>query len=302
MLNLIKADLYRIFKDKIFWIMIIICGAFAILYPLFNFGIYLFDRSTTYEYMVYNGASDDVIQAALAQVDGNYNAFGVSFVAITTMSVNAFIVPIFFLILLSKDVMNGTIRNKVIVGKKRSEIFLANLSISVIGVLAINLACAIIGLLISMMFFHSGLTLENFASYCLRLLMTLIGWVAIGFAIAAFATVLKNVGLGIVCYMVMYYVLFLGGFILMSFLPLIQNTGNNHLIMFANGVLNSNIFYSMMMTIPPTGGLGFSSIGELTGGPTMDAYFYVEYIAGIVAMCFAFFSLGFFVFKVKDLK
>lgn len=302
MLNLIKADLYRIFKDKIFWIMIIICGAFAILLPLFNFGMYQLDRSSTYDYMVYSGASEDVIKSALAQVDSSYNPFGVSFAAITTMSVNAFIVPIFMLILLSKDVMNGTIRNKVIVGKTRSEIFLANLVISVVGVLAITLACAIVGLLTSFVFFHSGITIEAFGDYCLRLLLTLIGWVVIGASIACFASIMKNVGLAIVCYMVVYYVFLLAGILLMTFLPLIENLANSQAIEVAKGFLNANIFYSMMMTIPPSGGLGMAQAAELVGGPQVDLAFYLEYIGSVIVLIAAFFSLGFFVFRAKDLK
>ena len=279
MLNLIKADFYRIFKDKVFWIMIIICFSFALLFPVFEFGL-----------------------ASFADGTDPYNPFGVSFTAVTSMSLNAFIVPIFLLILLSKDVMNGTIRNKVIVGKTRIEIFMSNLVISIIMVLAITIATALIGLISSFIFFHNGITAEAFSNYIIRLLLVLVGWLMVAISIASFATIMKNVGLSIVCYMVFYYIFILVGIFLMTFIPFFIQDGNQLAVDVAIGVLNANPFYSMMMTIPPSGGLGISAASELLGGPIVDEVFYAEYLSSIVIYMVLFFCLGYFVFKNKDLK
>ena len=169
-------------------------------------------------------------------------------------------------------------------------------------VLAITIATALIGLISSFIFFHNGITAEVFSNYIIRLLLVLVGWLMVAISIASFATIMKNVGLSIVCYMVFYYIFILVGIFLMTSIPFFIVDGNQLAVDVVIGVLNANPFYSMMMTIPPSGGLGISAASELLGGPIVDGVFYAEYLSSTVIYMVIFFCLGYFVFKNKDLK
>ena len=113
MLNLLKADFFRVIKDKMFMILSIICGAISVTIPIAMFGLFSF------------------------VTDGNvplrdaYTALSVTDLIASPFSTFGLVLIVFLLVLLGKD--NNTLRNKVIVGKSRAEIYFANAVLGYVG-------------------------------------------------------------------------------------------------------------------------------------------------------------------------
>ena len=127
MLNLLKTDLKRVFKDKLFLILCIIAAAFAIFNPL------------VYKLLF---AMVDMVE----ELDMAIDAKTLCFTSFSPGNNLGLIMPIFAALVLCKDFSQGTIRNKIICGKTRTQIFLSML-----------ITCAIVMCVV--MFFHGILTL-----------------------------------------------------------------------------------------------------------------------------------------------
>lgn len=136
MLNLLKSDLKRFFKDKLFIISLIVVAAFGILSPLLYKLIY--EMATSMEIM---------------DLSGQFTSSNLSLSGLSLSSDVGFIIPIFLAILLSREFSYGTIRNKVVGGHKKYQIYLSSLLTSIIFVLAVELVYFLINFGISSCFF-----------------------------------------------------------------------------------------------------------------------------------------------------
>ena len=297
MLGLIKSDLYRIYRDKIFWIMTIIVLAFAVLLPIIVFLFILLIKSGVGAQMEYEGYSQEAIAAGMDEVDKMFTPFGISFFVFSSLSVNSFVIPIFVLILLSKDVMQGTIRNKIIVGKTREAVYFSNIIVSIIIVLGLTIASIILSFIASVIFFHTGMTGDAVAEYFGKIGLMLLGWAVIAVVLAALACGMKNVGLAIVTYMVVYYILLMVPAMFLSFYPTFEIYLADWFKSFLVVINNMNLFYDMMGPLAPAGGIPLVGMIEPING-----FFYLEFFVSLVITGGIFAVPGFFIFKNKDLK
>ena len=112
MIDLLKTDLKRAVKDKLFIVICIIAGAFAIITPLLYkviFVVLKFD--------------EEAMQELEMLGMGIMNAKSIFFSSFSLGNNFGLILPIFVAIILCKDFSNGTIRNKIICGKSRTSIY-----------------------------------------------------------------------------------------------------------------------------------------------------------------------------------
>ena len=105
MANLLKTDLRRILLDKLFIVCCILCVVFALFTPLL------------YALIVAILGVDIEILALFT------NAKSLFFTSFNPSGNFGLVVPILLAVVLGKDFSHGTVRNKIICGKKRRDIF-----------------------------------------------------------------------------------------------------------------------------------------------------------------------------------
>ena len=142
MRSLLKADLRRVLKDKLLIVMGILAVVFALITPLL------------YALIISGMGADEDLEI-----------FGIAFTA-KSMFFNSFslgnnlglIVPVLLAIVLCKDFSFGTVRNKIIAGKTRFQIYMSLfITCSVVFILCMLLH-AFITLCLSLCFFDYQLT------------------------------------------------------------------------------------------------------------------------------------------------
>ena len=106
MFNLLKTDFKRILCDKLFLVLCIIGGAFAVFTPLLYKVLFSLIEAEEFLNMTVNAKS--LFFTAFSPSDN----FGL-------------ILPILLAIILCKDFSHGTVRNKLICGYSRKKVFLS---------------------------------------------------------------------------------------------------------------------------------------------------------------------------------
>ncbi|MCR5695309.1 MAG: ABC transporter permease [Clostridia bacterium] len=117
MARLLKADLYRIVKSKLFLAAAILSVAF----PIFTVLIYLVLDKVL--------AATTDLQAQLGLGMNGLNMTGQALIseAFVLSSNMGLILPIFVTIFIATDITSGTLRNKIIAGKSRATIYFSHL-------------------------------------------------------------------------------------------------------------------------------------------------------------------------------
>ena len=116
MSRLLKADLYRMLKSRLTMIALILAFAFPVVIVLMYVGI----RAMA-------GLGEDVLGSELL-----FNANTVIGSAYSLTNNIGLVIPAFAGILVCADYTNGTLRNKVIAGNRRTEIYLSHLLVSIL--------------------------------------------------------------------------------------------------------------------------------------------------------------------------
>ena len=116
MSRLLKADLYRMWKSRLTLIALILALAF----PLFMVLLYVGIRAMS-------GLGDEMLDAV-----SMFNANTVIGSCYSLTNNIGLVVPAFAGILVCTDYSNGTLRNKVIAGNRRSEIYLSHLIVTIL--------------------------------------------------------------------------------------------------------------------------------------------------------------------------
>ena len=109
MLNLLKADFFRILKTKIVYVSLII----AFVLPLLMSGLVAGVVGLI-------GYDDPETASAATQLISNQLLIQTTFSSTQNFGI---IVPVFTVIVIMADISSGTVRNKLIYGYKRHEIF-----------------------------------------------------------------------------------------------------------------------------------------------------------------------------------
>lgn len=232
MAKLLKVDLKRIFKDKLLLVVAIIGVVLALTTPLIYKFIYLF-----------LGVDDTGLLGSLLSIKTMfYSSFSLS-------NNIGFIIPVFLLIIMSKDFSYGTIRNKIISGSSRTNVFLSMfISCSIVIVLAMLAYAALNGLLTVALFSNemASITKEGVLYFVLSILFEILIYIFIAALLSFINVFAKNAGLKIILYVASAFgLIMIYSIVQVSMSVLIINgTENQLLIDLLEALLKLNVFYS----------------------------------------------------------
>lgn len=274
MTKLIKSDLARIVKDKLFLVVCILGVIFAVITPLL------------YQ-LLFSGMdmADDVITTSLISAKSQF------FSAFSLSNNFGLVVPVLIAIILCKDFSFGTIRNKIISGHSRSSIFLSMYTACAVTLWGIILLHALLTLGISLLFFEyqpGGFTANDLWYLLQSVAFQMLVYLFIAAVACWLCAAMKNVGLVIVLYVAIVLAMtMISAILLMSISVLEWDTGNETTVRILEFFQRINIFYYS------------SVIGQLAEYSTQDVlYLTLTPTVGIIA----FLGLGLLKFSRKDLK
>ena len=189
MLNVLKTDLIRIFKDKLFLILLIIGAGFSLFTPVLT------------RLILFVGEIDPSEAAALELF--SFNAKSMFFNSFSPGNNFGLIAPILVSIILCKDFSHGTIRNKIICGKRRGGIFFSLFVSCTVATFAAILTHALLTLGVSLLLFDyqaDPFTFADFGHLLLSLLFEVTVYAYVSAIISFLCVWSKNTGVTIVCY------------------------------------------------------------------------------------------------------
>lgn len=193
--NLLKSDLYRARKDKVLWIGLIVTIGLVLFQVILSKAMVL----------AMNGdEAEDLVSNTLAVSGLSLWSNGVSINGNTAQ----LFVPIFVTIFIVKEFTDRTIRNKLIMGYSRTQIFFSIIIVHIIVSLVYLLSASLFGLIFGSIFFGFGTDVTAgaigmlFIGFVLQFLLT---YVIIGFAIV-FAINRQSLILGIIIPLVVVFI------------------------------------------------------------------------------------------------
>ena len=222
MKELLKTDLRRMLKDKLFLVAIFIGLGLALFTPLIYKVLVL---------VLEEAAEMEDIFGMLFTAKG---ILGTSFAPLNNFGL---ILPVFLAIIIYKDFSYGTIRNKIISGKSRVSIYLSLLISSSIIMLICILGYTLIQFGFASLLFDYSMDLkfiEDLPYFTLTLLFGSLSYLFITFVIVFLCANMKNMGLAIVLYF--------GGCFLLTIIATITSTAHDALEVMGNQEVWTNIF------------------------------------------------------------
>ena len=270
MLDLLKTDLKRVLKDKLFKITCIIAVAFSVAMPLLYKGLFsLMD-----------------MQEELGMI---MDAKTLCFTAMMPGDNFGLILSVLLAIILCKEFGHGTIRNKIICGRSRTTVFLSMFCTCAIVLCGVMLAYGILTLCVSLCLFdyqQASVTFFHAAGYLFfSYLFEMVSYLFVATMLTFFIVVMKNAGLSIVLYVAAAFLCTIVGTIVSGALAF-ADPANEILYNFLKVLNDINVFTS-------------AAIGRGTG-------YSVQQVLCILLPCllggtgFVFFGIR--VFKKKDIK
>ena len=276
MINLLKADFFRVLKTKIVYISLII----AVVLPLFVDGVFALTEKATASMMEASlGPGEEATSLMMGET-----ILGYTFSPLMSFS---FVFAIFPVIVILNDFVNGTIRNKVIHGYNRHQIFAAHFIVCLVYSFILTALSAATNAICAAAFFGlTPVTAEMLPVYVLYYVIGFLGTLLTASIGCGLALSLLNAG-GIILTVVSVLVL--------SYLGTIIN-----LILVFQNVSHTEYFLSFF----PTYFINqLSSVNiPLQSTEGLDPVLVVEAVAGILILSAAFYVLGTFVFNKRDFK
>ena len=200
MLSLLKIDFKRVLKDKLFMVLAILALVFAVISPLLYKVLFSLLEAEEFAGMV---------------VDGKMMFFS-SFSAGNNLGL---IAPILVMIALCKDFSFGTIRNKIISGKTRAQIFISLFITCFVITWGVILAHALVTLGFSLLFFDyqsTPFTAADFNYFISSLALQMLIWFFICAIMALLIVLMKNAGLAVVTYAAVMFIFTIFGSIVQA--------------------------------------------------------------------------------------
>lgn len=154
MKNLIRADFFRLFKDKIFYLLI----GIAVLLPIVANGLFYFG----YDIMVEQSPDAEALEMVLKFI----KAFPLSLYAFEIANSAGLLAVIAIALYVGREYMNGTIRNKIIAGHSRTAVYSSAFVVSAISALMIVTVFIVFMLIIGIPL--QGWGAEEMLAVCLR--------------------------------------------------------------------------------------------------------------------------------------
>jgi ABC-type transport system involved in multi-copper enzyme maturation permease subunit len=274
MRDLLKADLKRALKDKLFLVLCILAGVFAISTPLLYKAIFsVLDMEELFE-------MGELLR-------NQFTAKGMFFTSFSPSNNFGMILPILVAIILCKDFSHGTIRNKIICGKSRTKIYFSLFCTCAILMICFILAQALVTLLISLTMFEyqaDPFTANDFGYLMASIAFEFVVYLFISALLTFFVVSMKNAGTAIVMYFAVNFVLLIVGSITQTALLLSDSTSSSYEVLkFFN---DANMFTSLLI------GGGASYTGKEVLTILLPNIFLIA--------VFVFF--GWYIFRKKDLK
>ena len=280
MSNLLKTDLRRVFKDKLFLIICIIAAGFALITPflykiievIINTALDDAESNELYESMFY---SKTLFTSAFSST----NNFGL-------------ILPILVGIIICKDFSFGTMRNKIISGNSRKNIYLSLfLTITIIMTVIIVIYALVIFAIGSLLFDYSTqpFTSKDISYMFSTLLFEILSYILIAAILTFYCVSIKSGGLSIVLFVATSLVFSLLGGVLSIISQTITTAGDNNITV---SIVN---FFSNILPF-----YGANRIVSSANSYSLDNWLYLTIPPVILAVLLVF--LGIITFKKKDLK
>lgn len=186
MTKLLKCDLARVIKDKLFLVVCILGVVFALINPL----IYK---------LLFSALDVEAGEIPMLAVNSKINFFG-SFSLSNNLGP---IAPILIAIVLCKDFSFGTVRNKLISGKRRSQVLFSMFVTGFVYIWAIMLLHALLTLAVSLMFFEyqpGGFSMSDLWYALISVGLQALVFLFVAAFVSWLCVAMKNVGLVIVMY------------------------------------------------------------------------------------------------------
>ena len=274
MRELIQADLKRVLKDKLMLVLAILAVVFALITPLtFALVFSVID------------VSEEPMLAALVSAKGMF------FQSFSMTNNMGFIAPVLLAIILYKDFSYGTVRNKIISGKSRSQIFLSTFIVCSLVLVCLIMLSAFITLGVSLIFFdyqEGAFAAADLGYFFASLGFELLVLLFMSALLSLLCTCSKNLGIAIVLYLAFTFLLTIVG----SFTQVIGAV--------AQTFVESELLAKVIKVIDRLNvGMATSYIGTGDSYSLSDVlYLTLPALSGIAA----FLGLGLVSFNKKDLK
>ena len=273
--NLIKTDLIRVLKDKLFLVLCILCGVFALISPLLYKGIELILELDTFGATIENIVSAKQLFFEAFSLGNNFGL----------------IAPILLAIVLYKDFGHGTIRNKIICGHSRASIFWAMYVVCAVVLLGVMLVHALLTLGISLLMFEfqgTPFTSEDAWYFVESLMFEVLAYLFVSAMVVWLWATMKNAGVVIVMYVAVSFGASLVASIVMVAVQTLAFNGQQEMLQKALEIFqNCNLFYST----------AFIGTGEEYTTREILCYLLSPIVCGGGLL-----TLGFVSFRKRDLK
>ena len=274
MRELIQADLKRVIKDKLLLVLAILAVVFALITPL-TFALV---------FSVIDVSEEPMLSALVS-------AKGLFFQSFSMTNNMGFIAPVLLAIVLYKDFSYGTVRNKIISGKSRSQIFLSTFIVCSLVLVCLIMLSAFITLGVSLIFFdyqEGSFAAADLGYFFASLGFELLVLLFMSALLSLLCTCSKNLGIAIVLYLAFTFLLTIVG----SFTQVIGAV--------AQTFVESELLAKVINVIDRLNvGMSTSYIGTGDSYSLSDVlYLTLPALSGIAA----FLGLGLVSFNKKDLK
>ena len=274
MRELIQADLKRVIKDKLLLVLAILAVVFALITPL-TFALV---------FSVIDVSEEPMLSELVS-------AKGMFFQSFSMTNNMGFIAPVLLAIVLYKDFSYGTVRNKIISGKSRSQIFLSTFIVCSLVLVCLIMLSAFITLGVSLIFFdyqEGAFAAADLGYFFASLGFELLVLLFMSALLSLLCTCSKNLGIAIVLYLAFTFALTLVG----SFTQVIGAV--------AQTFVESELLTKVINVIDRLNvGMSTSYIGTGDSYSLSDVlYLTLPALSGIAA----FLGLGLVSFNKKDLK
>ena len=269
MINLLKADFFRVFRTKIVYISLIIAVVLPLFIAMVNGLTEMAVRSTLPEEYATGGIGDSLL----------YNAF-------SPLMSFSYIFAVFPVIVIMMDFGNGTLRNKIIHGYTRHQIYLAHFIISLLHIIAVTVLFVVTNVVSAFVLGISEIPSELITTYVVYYLVGFLNVILVASLGCCLALSLGNAGAIVITVIGTLFLNYLGS-IIGLILQLNDVTHYEHFLCFLPS------FYTEMLS-------SYMIYPEVA--PNFEVMHMVEAIAGLLLLSAGFYALGTFVFNKRDFK
>ena len=212
MRSLLKADFFALFKSKITYVVFFICVGFPFLMLLLYFGI-----AKSIEDIA--GESGPDLYSALG-----FNAKSIMFSIFSLTQNIGLVIPVFAGIITMADMRNGTVRNKVIIGKNRTKIYFSHLIVTTLFCVVMISVSFLILCGGSLILFEYGSPFKGAeVGHFFKILASgLLTFAFIGSVTSFFSLGTKSMPMTIIFTIILSFILGLAGMILSTFVEIIK--------------------------------------------------------------------------------